>query len=173
MKKSYIILIAAVFFMAVGCAGVKGHRAHKKDIPPPSTEKLNVQVNDLIAKGVEASSASVVTNKICSILSERKNFSVSCADDARAVMRMQANTQMLGADEEGAVAIVEKAEVAQAKSDRLVGGVIGKMGSKIVLSLKVTDPKTGKVFNREEITVDEDPAKILPLLDVALKRLIP
>lgn len=173
MKKSYIILIAALLFMVVGCAGMKGHRVNKKDIPPPSTEKLNIQVSDLISKGVEASSASVVTNKICSILSERKNFTVTCIDDARAVMRMQANTQMLGADEDSAETMAEKAKVAQAKSDRLVEGSIGKMGSKIVLSLKVTDPKTGKVFNREEITVDEDSAKILPLLNDTLRQLIP
>lgn len=176
MRKYYICLfIGALFVAIIGCAAHQKSekKSRAENLPPPSAEPLTVAINDIVGKGVEDSAATVITNKICATLSQRKNFTVLCADDARAIMRMKGHSEMMGAGDEEAEQIAASEEKSPKKADRLIEGTLGKVGNQFVLSLKVVEPSTNNVLNRQEITADDDPAQLLPMLDEALRILIP
>ncbi|GAB4296131.1 MAG: hypothetical protein Kow0090_11140 [Myxococcota bacterium] len=172
LNSALVLFLTALLF--AGCASSSAStKSGVESAPTTSATPLNIEVNDIVPKGIEESSASVITNKICSILSLRKRFTVRCSDDARAVMRMKANVQMLGSGDVDVEKIAQSETESQKKADRLIEGTLGKVGSKVVLSLKLTNPTTGEALNRQEVTVSEDAGKILPLLEDALAKLIP
>jgi hypothetical protein len=109
---------------------------------------LNIAVNDLSGKGIEQSSAAIISDRLRSELISVGVFRVLERNEMATILKEQ-GFQRSGACDE-ALCLVEIGQLLGV--ERMVAGSVGKIGTLYTLSLRMINVATGQIL----FTVDED-----------------
>lgn len=110
-------------------------------------------VNDLKGQGIDADTASTLTDTICAHLAQRKKeWSVLCTEDVKTIVAAR-DVQLRLGHEDGA-SVDEIAALVKARY--VLSGSIGRSRKKIVFSLSILDVDNSDVIARTSYAVDED-----------------
>lgn len=107
---------------------------------------LPIAVNDLEAKGIQKSEASIISDKIRTILFDSGKFSVLERAQMEEILKEQGFQQTGCTDQTCAVEIGQLLGVKY-----MVAGSIGKLGKTFLISLRMIDVATGKVLISEDM----------------------
>ena len=130
-------------FSAVVCA-LLVHGAHE---PEPSPARTRLAIMSLAHSGVEEEFAVGLTETIATTIQETEVFETVSPKQISALLAYEKRKDVLGACE------TEKcfAQVAEiVRADHIVGGVLSRVGSELVLNLVMIDAKTGTSQKRVE-----------------------
>jgi TolB-like protein len=119
-----------------------------------SEEKKTVAVNPLIGRGVDSTTALVLTDYLSSYLHETGEYEVMERATMHAILREQ-QFQHSGACDDQAC-MVEMGQLLGVS--RLIVGTVSKLGGKYVIQTRMIDVKTGKIeqFEKAEATTIEE-----------------
>lgn len=116
----------------------------------PAHAKAKVLVQDLVAQGVEAHEAAVMSTAACQAFA-KGDLEVLCGEDIRNMMRFGAMTAAFdGCQDEKCYANIGKA----VKARFVVSGSVSKFGNGFILSLSMFDTEEGKPVGRTEVKAD-------------------
>lgn len=128
--------------LSVGAAALLASSAYAG----PGKAKLLVQ--DLIAQGVEAHEAAVISTAACNAIAKDGKYEVLCGEDLRNLMRFGAlSASFDGCAEEDCFASMGKAMQAR----YVVSGSVSKLGGTFVLNLSMFDTEAGRPVGRTEV----------------------
>jgi hypothetical protein len=114
-------------------------------------DKSKVLVQDLIAQGVEAHEAAVISSAACQAFAKQSGYDVLCGEDLRNMMRFSAMTAAFdGCADEKCYATMARAM----KARYVVSGSVAKFGSGYILSLAIFDTEEGRPLGRSEVKAD-------------------
>jgi len=127
--------------------------------------RINVAVNDLTPKGVDKSSAEIISDRIRSELMNTGLFRVMERTEMKSILQ-EVDFQRSDVCDVNSC-IVEMGQLLGV--DRMVAGSIGKIGSIFTLSLRIINVATGEIL----FNVDEDcPCPIEDLLSISAKNAV-
>ncbi len=106
---------------------------------------LPIAVNDLEAKGIQKSEASIISDKIRNILFDSGKFSVLERAQMEEILKEQGFQQTGCTDQTCAVEIGQLLGVKY-----MIAGSIGKLGKTFLISIRMIDVATGKVVISED-----------------------
>lgn len=112
------------------------------------TEKINIAVNDLSAKGIRQSSADIISERLRSELFMTGHFKVMERNEMSNVLKEQ-GFQKSGACDE-ATCLVEVGQLLGVQ--KIIAGSVGKIGSLYTISLRMINVSSGEIV----YTVNED-----------------
>jgi len=141
MKYSILFLSTLLFNLSWGAEASNNPAAEGKD-------KLTVAITDLLAKGVEASTADIISERFRSELLKTGHFRVMERGQMDMILKEQGFQQSgVCAD---AACLVEMGQMMGV--DRMLAGSLGKLGSMYTLTVRLINVGTGEIL----ITANED-----------------
>ncbi len=118
---------------------------------PAWADKPKMLVQDLVAQGVEAHEAAVISTAACTAFAKNAKYDVLCGEDLRNMMRFGALAASFdGCSDETCQAAMGKALQARF----VVSGAVSKLGGTFILSLSVFDTEASRPMGRTEIKAD-------------------
>jgi hypothetical protein len=113
--------------------------------------KSKVLVQDLVAQGVQAHEAAVMSTAACQEFAKRNGLDVLCGEDVRNMMRFSAmNAAFDACNDEKCYASMGKAM----KARYVVSGSVSKLGSEFILSLAMFDTEKNEPVGRGQVKAD-------------------
>lgn len=110
------------------------------------SDPLPIAVNDLEAKGIEKSEASIISDKLRNVLFNSPVFSVLERSQMEEILKEQGFQQTGCTDQSCAVEIGQLLGVKY-----IVAGSIGKLGKTYLLAIRLIDVATGKIVVSEDM----------------------
>ncbi|MEQ8272696.1 MAG: hypothetical protein RMA76_41525 [Deltaproteobacteria bacterium] len=118
---------------------------------PAWAAKPKMLVQDLVAQGVEAHEAQVISTATCNAISKTAKYDVLCGDDLRNMMRFGA----LAASFDTCADASCYSSMGKAMQARfIVSGTISRLGKTFVMSLSMIDTETARPVGRTELKAD-------------------
>lgn len=132
--------------------------------PAKNAEAVSVLVMDLkYGQGITKDNATVLTREIATELAKVQNVRVQTTEDARVILDVDAQKQLIGCDETSCLA-----EIASAMgTDTLMFGRLDRVGSKVTLQLTLLDANRATPLSRSSAK-DDDVTSILVRMDAIL-----
>lgn len=111
--------------------------------------KPKVLVQDLVAQGVEAHEAAVISTATCQAFAKSAGHEVLCGEDVRNLIKLSAMSASFdgGCTDEKCYAALGKAM----KARFVVSGTVSKLGATFILSVSMFDTEQGKAVGRAEL----------------------
>ncbi|MCK6550659.1 hypothetical protein L6R52_32780 [Myxococcota bacterium] len=108
-----------------------------------------ILVQDLVAQGVEAHEAAVLSTAACQAFAKSPKHEVLCGEDVRNLMKLSAMSASFdgGCTDEKCYSALGKAM----KARFVVSGTVSKLGATYILSLSMFDTEQGKAAGRTEL----------------------
>ena len=159
MKKKIFSFL--LFFLLVSAT------AYAKD-SNSNPKKTKIAVLNFEAKGVNVNLADNLNELFLSKIHELNLYEVISGRDIKLILGYEWEKQKLGCtDSEVCLAEIGGALGA----NKIVSGIIGKIGNKYLFSTKVIDVKTISVNNRHSESVEDDPAQLVDLIPKIISKL--
>lgn len=142
MRNMRITMMALV--LGVGLFGLGSGTA-------ANAAKPKMLVQDLVAQGVEAHEAQVISTATCNAIAKDAKYEVLCGDDLRNMMRFGA----LAASFDTCADASCYADLGKAMQARfVVSGSVSRLGKTFVMSLSMFDTENARPVGRTELKAD-------------------
>lgn len=129
-------------------------------LPVSSNAPVNVAVSDLTSSSIAAHESLTLSENLRNVLFETGYFTVISRGDMDSVLKEQNFQRSSACDDTGCLVEMGKLLAAQ----KMVGGMIGKVGETYSVTLRLVDVQTGRIEAVSTINLKSSPDELLDII---------